>query len=256
MRRIRVIPTLLMNSSGGLVKTVQFGKRTYIGDPINAVRIFNEKNVDELLLLDIDAMRENRLPAFDLIEDIVGEAFMPVGYGGGIKTINDMARLFRSGVEKVVLGSAAVTNPELIREAADRFGSQSIVVCLNVRKDWWGRYNVTTVSGTRRHSGTPEYWAEGACSAGAGEIIIYSIDRDGTYRGYDLPLLFRITQAVDVPVVACGGASRREDFVEAVNIGCAAVGAGSIFVYHGSQRGILITYPDEPLLHSFSGKKL
>jgi cyclase len=252
MRRVRVIPTLLLNSSGGLVKTVRFTKRTYIGDPINAVKIFNDKKVDELVLLDIDATRENRLPAFNLIEDIVSEAFMPVGYGGGIKTVNDMARLFRSGVEKVVLSSAAVADLELIRKGADRFGSQSIVVCLDVRKGWWGRYNVTTRSGTRRHLGTPEDWAQKACLAGAGEVIIYSIDRDGTYRGYDLSLLVRINQAVEVPVVACGGAGSKEDFAAAVNVGCDAVAAGSVFVYHGAQRGVLITYPDDPLAHSFT----
>jgi imidazole glycerol-phosphate synthase subunit HisF len=243
MRRIRVIPTLLLNSAGGLVKTVRFRKRTYLGDPINAVKIFNEKEVDELILLDIDATREHRAPRFDLIQDIVSEAFMPVGYGGGVRTVEDMARLFRGGVEKIVVSSAAVTKPGLVREGADRFGSQSIVVCLDVLKDWLGTYRVSTCSGTERHRGSVEDWAKKACEGGAGELIVYAVHRDGTYAGYDLELSRRVAQAVPVPVVACGGAAQYSDFAAAVGVGCAAIAAGSIFVYQGRERGVLITYP-------------
>lgn len=247
MGRVRVIPTLLLNSAGGLVKTIRFGKRTYIGDPINAVRIYTEKRVDELILLDIDATREGRPPRFESVEEIAGEAFMPIGYGGGIRSVEDMAVLFRGGVEKVVLSSAAITDPGLVSAGAERFGSQSVVVCLDIRRTWYGGYVVTTESGRKVHRGSPEHWARRMKDAGAGEIIVNTIHRDGTYRGYDLDLLRRVSRAVDVPVVACGGAATPDDFSAAIESGCSAVAAGSMFVYAGSARGILITYPERPI---------
>ncbi|MCA9051072.1 MAG: imidazole glycerol phosphate synthase subunit HisF [Planctomycetaceae bacterium] len=242
MRRVRVIPTLLLNSVGGLVKTIRFGRRIYIGDPINAVRIFNEKGVDELVLLDIDATRDGREPNYTLIEEIAGEAFMPVGYGGGVKTVEQMARLFRCGLEKVVLCTAAIENPEVIRAGADRFGSQSIVGCLDVRRSLFRGPHVCLLSGRQRTSLSPVEAARKLVESGVGEIIVNAVDRDGTRRGYDIGLLGSITSEVDVPVVACGGAGELADIHLAVERGgCAAAAAGSLFLFRNN--GILISYP-------------
>ncbi len=244
MRRIRVIPTLLLNADGGLVKTIKFGKRTYIGDPINAVKIFNDKGADELLLLDIDASQQNYAPRRDVIEEIVSEAFMPVGYGGGIRSVDQAAELFRCGIEKVVLATAAVETPELISEISQHFGDQSTVVCLNLKKSLFGRYGLRTAGGRKSYRQSPVEFAKLAVGRGAGEIIVNSIDRDGTFSGYDQKLLKEIAVCVDVPVVACGGARTTDDFVTAVKDShCAAVAAGSMFLFQGSNRGILISYP-------------
>lgn len=244
IRRIRVIPTLLVSSSGGLVKTVRFKNRTYIGDPINAVRIFNEKGVDELVLLDIDASREGREPRYQAIEEIVSEAFMPVAYGGGITSVDQMARLFRCGLEKVILCTSPHSNPELIPEAAARFGSQSLVVSLDVRRQWFGGRKLRVKGGNVAVEKDPVAFARKAVADGAGEVLVYSIDRDGTYEGYDLELLRSISTAVTVPVIACGGARNIDDFRAAINeAGCSAVAAGSIFVYSGRNQGVLINYP-------------
>ena len=244
LRRIRVIPTLLITSSGGLVKTVRFKNRTYIGDPINAVRIFNEKGVDELVLLDIDASREGREPNYQAIEEIVSEAFMPIAYGGGVTSVNQMAQLFRCGLEKVVLCTAVHSNPRLIAEAAARFGSQSLVVCLDVKRQWLSGPRLRIKGGTVGAGIQPVEFARQVVDAGAGELLVYSIDRDGTYEGYDLELLRSISSAVTVPVIACGGARGIEDFQAAVHgAGCSAVAAGSVFVYKEKKQGVLINYP-------------
>lgn len=246
MRRVRVIPTLLLNSDGGLVKTIKFGKRTYIGDPINAVRIFNEKGVDELLILDIDATRNDQPPNFKLIEDVVAEAFMPVGYGGGIRNLSHMAALIRCGLEKVVVSTIAHEQPSLLREAADRFGSQSVVRCLDVRKNLFGKRTIYTRGGRVATGLSALEAAKQAASDGAGELVVYAIDRDGTLRGYDIRLLQSIAASVDIPVVASGGASTIRDFRDAVRDGeCSAVAAGSQFVYQGGRGGVLINYPSE-----------
>jgi cyclase len=244
VQRIRVIPILLIDRDARLVKTVRFSARTYIGDPINAVRIFNQKEVDELILLDIDAARERRKPAYATIESIVSEAFMPVAYGGGIRTADEIGRLLRLGIEKVVLSTAAFERPALVTEAAERHGNQAIAVCLPVKRGLLGHYRVKTKSGCEEIGLSPEVAASSVVERGAGELIIYSIDRDGTFQGYDLALLKRVSEAVRVPVVACGGAASIEDFKRAVvHGGCQAVAAGSMFVYQGKTRGVLITYP-------------
>lgn len=242
--RVRVIPTLLIDGQGRLVKTVRFGKRTYLGDPINAVRIFNDKRVDELVILDIDATREGRAPNMALIADIASEAFMPVAYGGGIATEDQIVRLFQAGVEKVVLSSALTAGTGLVRTAASRFGAQAVTVCLPVARRFLGGQAVRVCQGRETLAGTPEALARRVAEAGAGEILVYAIDRDGTYAGYDLELLRRISATVGVPVVACGGAGGLPDLVAAVrNGGCSAVAAGSLFVYQSGRRGVLINYP-------------
>lgn len=245
MRRIRIIPTLLLDKAGGLVKTVRFSRRTYIGDPINAVKIFNEKGVDELVLLDIDATRNGREPNYGLIEEIVSEAFMPVAYGGGIRSIQQMTRLLRCGLEKVIVTTLADEDPGTLRQAANHFGAQSVVVCLDVKKGYFGP-RVITHCGARKSKLSIIEAAQRAVTHGAGEIIVQAVDREGTFCGYDEALIATITRAVDVPVIALGGARNLEDIRSVlVNAGCSAVAAGSMFVYQGPERGVLISYPSE-----------
>lgn len=250
-RRIRVIPTLLIDGQGRLVKSVKFGKRKYIGDPINAVRIFNDKQVDELILLDIDATREERPPNYALVADIVSEAFMPIAYGGGIVIEDQIARLFHAGIEKVVLSTALEAGTGLISAAARRFGTQAVTVCLPVGRSLLGRLHVRVRHSRVRLRGRPEEIAQAVVEAGAGEIVVYSIDRDGCYAGYDFDLLRRVSAAVDVPVVGCGGARGLTDFVVAVrDAGCSAVAAGSLFIYQSGRRGVLINYPSPDRLEA------
>ncbi len=250
-RRIRVIPTLLIDGNGGLIKTTRFSKRVYIGDPINAVKLFNEKGADELIILDVDATRNRREPNYALIEEIAGEAFMPVGYGGGIRNLAQMDRILRSGLEKVVVSTLADEEPSVLRDAAEKFGSQSVVVCLDVKKGLLGDRVLTR--GLRKSSRLPVLdAAKQAVENGAGEIIVHSVDREGTFSGYDISLVRSICDVVDVPVIALGGARSFNDFRSAVaDAGSSAVAAGSFFVYQGLGRGVLISYPSEPDLETF-----
>jgi cyclase len=243
MLKTRVIPCLLLKNDG-LVKTVQFKHPKYVGDPINAVKIFNEKEVDELVFLDTTATVENRRPPLKLISEIATECFMPFCYGGGIRSIEDIAELFRLGVEKVSLNSYAVENPSLISRAADMFGNQSIVVSIDVKKTLFGKYRVFTHGGRKASKHDPVEFAVRMQEAGAGELFLNSIDRDGMMQGYDIDLIRRVSEAVSIPVIACGGAGSLDDFADAVKRGGAsAVSAGSLFVFQGSHRAVLITYP-------------
>lgn len=250
MNKTRVIPVLLLRGQG-LVKTVKFKDPKYIGDPINSVRIFNEKEVDELVFLDISATPENRGPNFEMLSDIASEAFMPMAYGGGIKTLEHIRKIFSLGFEKIVINTSSYDTPELIQNAAAIYGSQSIVGCIDVRRTLLGRYELYSQSGkTRRDVGLLEHVAA-LEHLGVGEIIVNSVDRDGTMSGYDLKLLKQVSSIVSVPVVACGGASSIKDFADAVNQGGAtAVAAGSLFVYVGPHRAVLINYPDRNELSS------
>jgi imidazole glycerol-phosphate synthase subunit HisF len=246
MRRIRVIPVLTIDRDARLVKTVCFGRRTYIGDPINAVRIFNTKMVDEILLLDIDASSDGRGPNFDAIGDIVEEAFLPIGYGGGIRSVEDAARLFALGLEKIVLSTEAFADPGLVPAIAERFGTQAVAVSLPYARRLIGGEQVFTRSGKTKTGQSPVAAATAMAAAGAGEILLYSIDRDGKWTGFDLPMVTAVAAAVDVPVVACGGAAGLEDFLPAVrDAGASAVAASSLFVYRAQKQGVLISYPDE-----------
>lgn len=242
MLAARVIPCLLIED-GRLVKSVKFRNAKYIGDPINAVRIFNDKEVDELLFLDIGATRERREPDFALIADIASEAFMPFGYGGGVTTIEQVKRLFAIGVEKVVINTAAAHTPGLISEAASVAGSASIVASVDVRLTWRGKYEVCVAGGTRKVSSDPVTYARSLEARGAGEILLTAIHRDGTMQGYDLPLVEKVAAGVGVPVVAAGGAGDWSDFRAAVRHGASGVAAGSLFVYQGKHKAVLITYP-------------
>jgi cyclase len=251
MLRIRVIPCLLLKNSG-LVKTVRFKNPKYVGDPINAVRIFNEKEVDELIFLDTTATAGNRKPNFRLINDIASECFMPFGYGGGIRDLNDIKELFNLGVEKVIINTYAVENPSFVKSAAERFGSQSIVVSIDVKKNLFGKYQVYTYSGKKVTKLDPATFAVQMEEMGAGEIILTSIDRDGTMMGYDIDLIKNVSASVGLPVVASGGAGKIGDFGDAIKLGGAsAVAAGSFFVFQKRHRAVLITYPSEEELQNF-----
>jgi len=225
------------------VKTVKFKDAKYVGDPINAVRIFNDKEVDELVFLDIGATATGEGPNFELLADIASEAFMPFGYGGGISTADQIKRLFAMGVEKVVLNTAVATNPRLVEQAAALAGNSSVVVSIDVRRNFFGKYGVHVRGGQTDVKQEPVSYAHEMERRGAGEILLNSIDRDGTQSGYDLELIGMVSQAVSIPVVAAGGAGSMEHFRQAVLGGASAVAAGSYFVFHGKHRAVLITYP-------------
>lgn len=243
MFRPRVIPILLLRNLG-LVKSVKFKDHRYIGDPINAVKIFNDKKADELVFLDILASKEGRLPNHDLIQKISDESNMPFAYGGGIRSLDNIRDALKYGAEKVVINSAAITNPAFVRQAAEEFGTSTIVVSVDVKKNLFGKYIVFTHSGTTKTDLDPLRICLELENAGAGEIILNSIDRDGTMEGYDIDLLHLVTKNTSIPIVAAGGAGSFTDFKKAVKEGGAsAVAAGSMFVFHGPRRAVLISFP-------------
>jgi cyclase len=209
--RPRVIPVLLLQN-GGLVKTYKFKQPKYVGDPINAVKIFNEKEVDELLLLDITCSINQIEPDYKLIHEIVSEAFMPIGYGGGIKTVDQSKKIFDLGIEKIILNTSLQTNPDLVSQISSIYGSSSVVVNIDYKKNIFGKQKVFFKSGTIKSEFNPIDWALKLQDAGAGEIIFNNIDREGTYSGYDIELLSNLNNKIKVPVVISGGASSLEDF--------------------------------------------
>jgi len=242
------MPCLLLKGRS-LVKTVCFRDVSYIGDPLNAVRIFNEKQVDELVIFDITATIENKEPDYDLIAKIAEECFMPLCYGGGIRTIDMIQKILNSGVEKIVVNSQTVKNPKFIRQAADQFGSQSIIVAIDVKKNQWGNYTVYSHGGRKNSKIDPVVHAQLMAEMGAGEIILTSIDREGTWAGYDYEITRRVAAAANIPVIASGGAGEVLHFYEAVQKGKAsAVAIGSMAVYHDKGQGVLINFPDHDML--------
>lgn len=252
-RRVRVIPALLLRQTG-LVKTVRFQDPVYLGDPRNVVKIFNDKDADELALLDITATPEDRGPRLDLVEEICTEAFMPVAYGGGIRTLEQVRALIALGVEKVILNTAAVETPQLVADAARELGKQSVVVSIDVKRAWLSGKPQVYIRGGRRNTGLhPAAHARRMQELGAGEVLLNSIDRDGTMAGYDLPLITEVARAVSVPVIACGGAGSVQDFRLAVGAGASAVAAGSLFVFQGKYRAVLISFPSEQELRQALG---
>ncbi|HEX6739949.1 MAG TPA: AglZ/HisF2 family acetamidino modification protein [Vicinamibacteria bacterium] len=238
----RVIPVLLLGADG-LVKTVRFGSPRYVGDPINAVRIFNEKEVDELVLLDLEATPAGRPPRFELVEQIAQECFMPLCYGGGVRSLDDMQALVKRGAEKIAVTTRAVEEPELVSAAAERFGSSSVVVGIDVKRSLWRKPTVWTHGGRKNTGRDPVAWAVEMEKRGAGEILLNSIDRDGTMGGYDAALVKEVAGAVGVPVIACGGAGSVGDLLGVLDWGASAAAAGSLFVFQGKHRAVLISYP-------------
>ncbi|MEZ0394848.1 MAG: AglZ/HisF2 family acetamidino modification protein [Anaerolineales bacterium] len=242
MIRPRVIPALLLKGQG-LVKTVRFKEPRYLGDPINIVRIFNDKEVDELIFLDITATNEKRRPPFEMLGKITGECFMPLGYGGGIRSLEDVRTLLGLGIEKVILNTAAVEMPDLVGQVADYAGSQAVVISMDVKRNLLGKYEVFIHSGRQGTGLDPVRHAQEMERRGAGELFVNSIDRDGTMQGYDLDLIRRVAEAVSIPVIACGGAGNLQHLAEAIQAGASAAAAGSLFVFQGPLRGVLISYP-------------
>jgi len=242
MRRIRTIPVLLLKN-GGLYKTINFKNPKYVGDPINAVKIFNEKEADELVLLDYNASADGRGVDFKRIEEISGEAFMPMAYGGGIKTLDDAKRVFDCGFEKVVLNSILFSNPGLIEQVGSIYGAQSVVGSIDYKKNLFGKSKVYGMSGSKNMGHDPLEWALKLQEYGVGEIMINSIDRDGTWDGYDLGLVEKVSAKISVPLIACGGAGSVQDLKDAVGAGASAVAAGSMFVFQKKGMGVLISFP-------------
>ena len=242
MLRPRIIPCLLVHK-GGLVKTVGFDKPKYVGDPLNAVRIFNEKEVDELMVVDIDATRERREPDYALIANMAAECRMPLAYGGGVHAVEQFERLVSLGVEKVAVSAAAVANLDLVHAAASRVGGQSVVVVLDVRRKG-AQWQVFTHNGTQATGLDAVAFARRAEAAGAGEIVINSIDCDGQMKGYDLDLVRQVRAAVTRPLTVLGGAGKLADVAALVReFGTIGAAAGSLFVFKGVYRAVLINYP-------------
>lgn len=245
MLRTRVIPCLLLKD-GGVVKTTQFKDPVYIGDPINAVRIFNDKEVDELVVLDVEATTLGRPPDLARLKNIAEQAFMPVAFGGGIRTVEGAAAVLKVGFEKIIVNSEAVIRPNFVSQLSARFGSQSVVVSIDVGTSKWRKRKTVYIRGGRETTKLdPVEHAKNMVAMGAGEILITSIDRDGTMSGYDLALVKTVAEAVDVPVIASGGAGSLSDFFAAAQVGASAAAAGSMFVFQGPLRGILISYPTQ-----------
>ncbi|MCB0402020.1 MAG: imidazole glycerol phosphate synthase subunit HisF [Flavobacteriales bacterium] len=241
----RVMPCLLV-SDGALVKTVRFKKANYIGDAINTVRIFNEKEVDELVVLDIDASVQQKPIDLQFIREVATECFMPVAYGGGIKHIDQVKTILESGIEKVVINASAIDHPELISEIAASYGSQSLIVSIDVKKNLFGKQEVVTDNAKRKTKRDPVAWAKEVEQRGAGEILITSVDQEGTWEGYDVDLIRRIADAVNIPVIAHGGAGSILDMEQAFKEGHAsAFAAGSMFVYQKKGFGVLINFPSK-----------
>lgn len=242
MRRIRIIPVLLLEK-GGLYKTVKFKNPNYVGDPINAVKIFNEKEADELLLLDFRASADKRKIDFNKITEIASEAFMPMAYGGGVTKLDEAKRVFDCGYEKIVLNSVLFENNLLVENIANIYGAQAVVGCMDVKKNFFRKNLVYSHSGKNKTGYTPLEWAAKLEEYGVGEIIINNIDNDGTWEGYNLEIIADVSAKVKVPVIACGGAGSVDDFRKAVDAGASAVAAGSMFVYQKKGMGVLISFP-------------
>jgi imidazole glycerol-phosphate synthase subunit HisF len=245
MFRPRIIPVLLLKNLG-LVKSTKFKNYNYIGDPINAVRIFNDLNADELVFLDIEASKKNQLISLDFVKNVGEEANMPFAVGGGIKTLNDIKNILKNGAEKVILNSHAITNPDFIKKASLEFGTSTISVCIDVKKTILGKKKVWSHCGTKKSIFNPLDFAKIMEENGAGELIIQSIEKDGTMTGYDLELIKSISSTCTIPITALGGAGNNQHLLSAYNDAYAnGLAAGSLFVYQGSNKGVLINYPEK-----------
>lgn len=245
MFRPRVIPVLLLKDKG-LVKSIKFQSHNYIGDPINAVKIFNDLKADELVFLDINATKENRLVSLDFVKKVGEEAHMPFAVGGGIKSLEDIRNILKSGAEKVIICSAAVNNPKFIKEASYNFGSSTISVCLDYRNSFLRKGAIYTNSGAKKSKYALLEFSQIVQENGAGEVILQSISRDGTMDGYDFDFIKKIATNLEIPVVALGGAGKLNDLKLAFRESKAsALAAGSLFVYQSKLRGVLINYPEK-----------
>lgn len=248
----RVMPCLLLINDA-LIKTIKFKNPNYIGDPINTVRIFNQKEVDELIFLDISATKNNHNPPFHIISNISQECFMPFSYGGGIKTMEHVDKLFSIGVEKISINNIIFNNPDFITKVAKKYGNQSIIASIDVKKDIWGNYKVYSYVKQQILKLKPTEYAKYLENLGAGEILLTSVDNDGVMKGYDIKLVKEIVDFVSIPVIACGGAGTIKDIDDVLNIGDASGAAvGSMVVYQSKNRAVLINYPDRSELDNIT----
>lgn len=248
MLRTRVIPCLQLIDDN-LVKTVKFDKHSYIGDPINTVRIFNELEVDELCFLDIRASAQGRTPNIEVLQQIANECFMPLSYGGGVKDFETAQKILSIGFEKIVLNTAAYHTPDLVTKISEHFGAQSVIGSIDIKKNIWGKYQVYVNDGKDKIATNPVEWAEKLESLGVGELLVTAMDKDGTWSGYDLDIICKINEAVRVPVIANGGAGSVQD-IETVVKECnvSAVALGSMVVYQKKGMGVLVNFPDKKIL--------
>ncbi|MDF1645932.1 MAG: AglZ/HisF2 family acetamidino modification protein [Legionellaceae bacterium] len=245
MLRPRLIPCLLIKNNG-LVKTVNFDSPKYVGDPINAVKIFNEKEVDELIVLDIDASALNREPNYNLIKELAEECRMPLCYGGGVKTVEQAERILNLGVEKVAFSAAAIADPTLIKRVSERVGSQSVVVVVDIKCTglWKKNYSLTTHNAGKEVDVDPFVFVKQIEELGAGELVINSVDRDGAMSGYDLPLIEKFREILEIPMTVLGGAGSLDDIRKVIDkVGVIGIAVGSLFVFKGRYRAVLINYP-------------
>lgn len=248
----RVIPILLFKE-GGLYKTTRFRAPQYVGDPINVVRIFNEKEVDELIILDISASKERKSPNFKAVEQCASECFMPLCYGGGVTSIEDAQQLFAMGVEKVCLQTAALENLSIVSQIAEKYGNQSVVVSVDIKKNWFGKKMLYSAADRKLVNQPWQAYLEQIEAAGAGEVLLNAVDRDGTMTGMDLELIQEAAYHLSIPLIAAGGVRNLLDMKNAIDSGANAVGAGAFFVFHGPHRAVLITYPAYHDLKSIMG---
>ena len=239
----RIIPVLLL-SNRGLIKTQQFQDPKYIGDPINAVKIFSEKEVDELVFLDIHASKRNQDPDFDLIKDIASESYMPFSYGGGIKSLSQAEKILKNGAEKIIINNSFLFNHALASEMISAFGSSSVVACIDVKKNILGKYKVYSHVQEKSIDKDLKDCLEMSENIGFGEVIVQSVDFDGCMRGYDKNLILKVRESISAPLVALGGAGSLEDIRDILNAGADAAAAGSLFTFYGKYRAVLITYPE------------
>ncbi|WP_443936878.1 AglZ/HisF2 family acetamidino modification protein [Pedobacter sp. MW01-1-1] len=242
MVRKRFIPCLLLRD-GGLVKTERFKKYKYVGDPINAVKIFNDKEVDELIFLDIDASKQNRGPDLQLLNDLASECFMPFAYGGGISSLNQIEELLKIGIEKIIINQGGLVSETLIPEIVKSFGSSTVVGAIDVKKNMWGKHQVYDHVKDKTIAIEPITLAKKYCDLGVGEIFLNSVDLDGTFQGYDLKLVEAVSSNIPVPLIASGGASNTENLNAVIGHGASAAAAGSLFVFQGPHKAVLISYP-------------
>lgn len=244
MTSARIIPVLLL-SDDSLVKTIRFKKPMYIGDPVNVISIFNNFEVDEIVLLDIHATQKNKPPAFAALKRVANECMIPLAYGGGIRSVEDAAMIFKIGVEKIILNTTLMTQPQVVQEIVRRFGAQSVIASLDAKPQWMGNnYNVYIKRGTKCVSRNIIETAKYVEALGVGEIFLQAIHKDGTFAGFDLALVKMVTNAVTIPVIACGGAQNRDNLAAPImHCQVSAVAAGSLFIYQNEERGVLINFP-------------
>jgi len=255
MLKMRVIPVLLLHNRG-VVKTTNYKDPVYIGDPINIVKIFNEKEVDELVIFDIDASKEAKEPDYSLITAFATECFMPVCYGGGVTNLEQMRKIFSLGVEKISLNFATMSGIDLVKDAVQSFGAQSVIITVDVKKNILGKYKLYNHGRNRLEKIDIEEVVSIINDLGVGELIVNNVDRDGTQVGYDIDLIKKISSMTTIPVVTCGGASSLSSFSEArTEAGVSAVAAGSMFVFQGRHKAVLISYPKYDVLKQVFGEE-